>query len=174
MITSVQSKLKSLGHEVHTVASPSKPRRTQVISNYAHPVRPPWVSFTKLIWRAAEWTTRHHVYHAPLLRRGALILADRFYFDELLLDPVKYRFSGSSRMVKAVRNLVPHPFHYILLDAPPEVLYSRKQEAPYADVERLHLAYRQWLAQHPRADRVNAALPLESVVDETLQIILRG
>lgn len=101
------------------------------------------------------------------------MLCDRFYFDEMLLDPVKYRYGGTPWLARKVRNFLPSPNMYILLDAPATVLYERKQETTLKEVEILQQTFRAWAESQANSYYVNAADPLEKVIDCTQHIILK-
>ena len=60
----------------------------------------------------------------------------------------------------------------VLLDAPPEVLRSRKQEVPLEEVARQRAAYLELARTLPTAVVVNAAQPAEDVIQDALTVIL--
>lgn len=106
------------------------------------------------------------------MANGTLILSDRFYFDDVWIDPLKYRYGGSMWLVNRIRKLVPRPDAFILLDAPETVLYARKQEIPFEDVTRLRKAYLEFVATQPHGFCVDASTPLWDVIERTRRILL--
>lgn len=142
------------------------------ILNHALPKRTVVLSLLKLFWRGLDWFLKYHFCYAPLLRQGYIILGDRFYLDELLLDPLKRRYDAPVWLTQCVRDILPLPDVYILLDAPAVILFARKQETTFEEVGRLRDEYLKWAQQQPCNYLVDASLPLESVVEEANKIIM--
>jgi thymidylate kinase len=71
----------------------------------------------------------------PLLRRGCLVLVDRYFYN-YYLDPVSMKYSGPSSWLKCARGLLPRPDVVITLRAPKNVLLQRKQELSEAEILR--------------------------------------
>ncbi len=142
------------------------------ILNHARPPRAPWLSVLKLAVRGAQWWWTYYRTCRPWINQGGVILCDRFYFDDVLLDPLKYRYGGPLWLARQLRAWLPQPGVYILLDAPVAVLAARKQEVTVAEIGRLQAAYVALLRDYPCAYRVEAAAPLEAVVAEVRQLIL--
>jgi len=59
----------------------------------------------------------------------------------------------------------------IFLDAPPEVLLSRKQEVGVEALERSRASYLRLAATHPRFRVIDAAQPLEQVLEEVMRVM---
>jgi thymidylate kinase len=74
--------------------------------------------------------------------------------------------------VKLVSRLIPRPDLVILLDAPPEVLYARKQEFPIAEARRQREAYLDLVKGLSNGYTIDASKPLDKVVVEAEQVIL--
>ncbi len=77
-----------------------------------------WLVYYLLCYRV---TLRLHLAHSTL------VLHDRHLLDALV-DPKRYRYSGPRWLLRLIWWFVPKPDLVVLLDAPPEVLQSRKQE----------------------------------------------
>jgi thymidylate kinase len=71
----------------------------------------------------------------PLLRRNAIVLLDRYYYN-YYLDPDSVKYSGPAWLVDWLRPLFPRPDLVVKLKAPPEVLLARKQELSGAEIRR--------------------------------------
>ena len=69
----------------------------------------------------------------PLLARSGVVVFDR-YFHDVLADPKRYQFGGPLNLVRFMRRLVPKPDLVLILDAPLDVILSRKREVPPEDV----------------------------------------
>jgi thymidylate kinase len=68
--------------------------------------------------------------------------------------------------------LVPKPDIVLLLDAPPGVLRTRKQEVSFEEATRQCAAYRELVEVLPSGVMIKADQPLEDVVNDALRIIL--
>lgn len=109
--------------------------------NHASPPRPVHESVAKILLRASLWCWHYQFHLKPLMAGGTLVLCDRFYFDDVLVDPLKYRYGGPAWLINRLRVVVPRPDFFILLDAPVSVLYGRKQETTIDEVHRLREAF---------------------------------
>jgi thymidylate kinase len=107
----------------------------------------------------------------PRLVRGTLVLLDRYYHD-LLVYPKRYRYGGPLRLARFVGQLIPKPHLVILLDAPPEVIQSRRQEVPFEETARQREAYLKVVENLPNSHVVDASKPLDDVVTEVEGLIL--
>ena len=121
-------------------------------------------SILKLGWLWLNWWVGWFRFLRSSAASGA-VLFDRYHAD-LLVDPVRYRYGGPLWIARLASRWMPQPDIVIYLDAPPEVLLSRKQEVPREALERSRAAYLELAASHPRFRIVDAARPLEDVVGE--------
>jgi thymidylate kinase len=99
-----------------------------------------------------------------------VILFDRYHAD-LLVDPKRYRYGGPSWLAKLASRCMPQPYLVLFLDAPPEVLLSRKQEVSEASLAKARAAYLRLTESHPRFRVIDASKPLEVVVTEVVAAI---
>ncbi len=126
------------------------------------------------IIRAGYWfayNTLGQPYRHVALARSTLILNDRHFLD-IFVDSVRYRYGGPRWLLSVVKALSPRPDLVILLDAPTEVLQSRKQEVPFAETERQRKDYRALLKGLGNGHIVNAAQPFDRVVNDASRVIL--
>lgn len=139
-----------------------------VMDPHARPAKPKVASTLQLlVWFAAYWLDR-------LFRRkrnSTLRIYDRYYHD-VLVDPRRYRYGGSLWFARLVSRLVPQPDLVVILDAPPEVLRSRKQEVAEEETIRQRAAYLEMSHRFPNTLVVDASLPLDGVVDRVEQGIV--
>ncbi len=137
--------------------------------------RPPRRSAASLAKLAFWWLDYGLLGYAtdiyPSLARSTLVLFDRYYHD-LIVDAKRYRYGGPMWAVRLVSRLIPRPDLVILLDAPPEVLYARKQEFPFAEARRQREAYLDLVKGLSNGYVIDASKPLDQVVAEAEQIIL--
>jgi len=76
----------------------------------------------------------------PKKIRSTLIIFDR-YFDDILIDPARYRNGTPTWVVKAIRIFIPQPDLWIVLDCPTEIIQARKAEVSPEETERQRKAY---------------------------------
>lgn len=115
-----------------------------------------WLNWWVAWWRGARSQSK----------RGYLIF-DRYHGD-LLVDPKRYRYGGPMGLAQAASRLMPQPDQVIFLDAPPQVLLSRKQEVSYESLELSRAAYLHLAHTHPRFRIVDASRPLPEVVADVM------
>jgi thymidylate kinase len=134
--------------------------------------KPPRSALTSLakifVWLIEEW-------YAYLFQdqKAILLICDRYYHD-LLVDPIRYRYGGSLWIAKLVGKLMPQPRLWVLLDAPAEVLQTRKQEVSMEETARQRDAYRAFVQNQKDYVIVNAAQSLNEVIAEVECAIMKS
>ncbi len=154
-------------HLAHYKSSPTKTGGT-----ISDPRPWPWlVAISKFIWRAVEWTLQYRNEIRRQCDLGYLFLFDRFYFDDLIINPAKYRYRGPLWPLRLLRRLVPGPSLYILLDVTAETALARKPESTHANLRKQREAFLE-LARRTGGKVIDANRPLAEVVSEARTIIL--
>ena len=120
-------------------------------------------SSAKALFLIADYLLGYMFQVVPALGRTHLIIFDRYVYD-LLVDSKRVRYGGPRWLLRLVALVVPRPDLVILLDAPAEVLWSRKQEVVFEEVVRQRKAYLQVVSKLPSAIVVNAAQPIPDVI----------
>lgn len=139
---------------------------------YALPPRKLAASLAKLGFIWANYTLSGYVADIyPRLVRSTLVLFDRYYHD-LLVDAKRYRYGGPAWLARAVGRLFPRTQLVVLLDAPPEVLYSRKQEFSFEEIARQREGYLELAKNLPNGHVVDSSESLDEVVARVERIIL--
>src|SRR5215217_3315128 len=139
---------------------------------HALPPRKLLVSLAKLGFTWGNYTLAGYVADIyPRLVRSTLVLLDRCYHD-VLVDPRRYRYGGPAWVARAVGWFIPRPQLVILLDAPPDVLYSRKRELPFEEIARQREAYLELTRKLSNGYVVDASKPLDEVVFRVERLIL--
>ena len=103
--------------------------------------------------------------------RSTLLMFDRYYHD-ILVDPRRYRFDGPMWLARLIGGLIPGPDLWIVLDAPADVLQTRKQEVSFEESSRQRKAYERFARQCKNAVVIDASLPLDEVVSEALEAVV--
>ena len=131
-------------------------------------------STLKVLYFVFDYLVGYLLRIRPMLVASTLVLFDRYYHD-LLVDPRRYRYGGSMWLARAVARIIPRPDLWVLLDAPPEVLRSRKQEVSLGELRRQRAAYRELaggLGGLSNSIVVDADRDLEDVVSEVATQVL--
>jgi serine acetyltransferase/thymidylate kinase len=148
-------------------------RPERMPNNTPHAEKPRGVvrSFCKLMFFASDYILGYVFFIKPLLVRSNSLIFDRYY-DDLLVDPRRYRHRGSLAIPRLLRKVVPRPDLWLLLDAPAEVLQMRKQEVSAEESERQRLAYVELLRDQQNVALIDASQPLEAVIDQATDAVL--
>ena len=87
-------------------------------------------------WGLLYWKNQFfHGYKNLTLR-----IWDRYFYD-VYIDPKRYRFGAPLWIAKLIGKFIPQPELIIVLDAPAETIYERKQEVTFEELNRQRLAY---------------------------------
>jgi thymidylate kinase len=99
------------------------------------------------------------------------VLIDRYYYD-FFVDQRRYRLAVPPSLVRLGYFFLMKPDLVLLLDAPTEVLQSRKQEVAPAETERQRLAYRELVRGLSNGRVLDATQPPEKVGADIKRAIL--
>ena len=128
-------------------------------------------SLLKLLYYWLDYTLGYWLKIRPLLVRSTLVLFDRYY-DDLLIDPRRYRYGGPMWAIRLLRWLIPRPDIFLVLDVPKERLLERKQEVSPEELERQVRAYREFVVNTPNAILLDGSESIEEVVAQARDILL--
>jgi thymidylate kinase len=137
-------------------------------------LRGPLASSAKLLFLWADYSIGYFVRVRPALTRSSLVLFDRYYYD-LLVDSRRFRYGGPAWLLKLIGRLIPRPDLLLILDAPAEVLQSRKQEVSPEESARQAALYRALATSPALGDctvLIDATQPLNDVVHRCLDASL--
>jgi len=102
--------------------------------------------------------------------KSSLIIFDR-YFDDMLVDNRRYRYDGSIAIAKFARNFIPRPDLYFILTTDAKVIYKRKQEVSFTELERQVKAYNT-LADNKRYFQIDVNRTPKEITKEILDIMI--
>jgi len=74
------------------------------------------------------------------VHRGKIVLYDRYYFD-MINNPERMNLKINRRFAKMMYSLIQKPALNVLLHAPSEEIFKRKQELDKRTIERLNVGY---------------------------------
>ncbi|MEK7706667.1 MAG: hypothetical protein AAB380_01565, partial [Verrucomicrobiota bacterium] len=109
----------------------------------------------------------------PLLRRGYLVLVDRYFYN-YYLDPVSVKYSGPPSWLNLARRFFPRPDVVVTLRAPKDILLQRKQELPETEILRQAAMLETMKFDPARVIAADASQPAEEVARITLAEILKA
>jgi thymidylate kinase len=142
-----------------------------VTDPHGKPPRGTVVSVLKALSLIVDYWLGYALKIGPAVRRSQLIIFDRYIYD-LLVDSKRVRYGGPAWLLELAARIVPHPDLVILLDAPADVLWSRKQEVPFEEVVRQRDGYCRVARRLPFATTINAAQPLADVIHDVEMAIV--
>ncbi len=106
------------------------------------PTRSAFVSILYLFGFCMDFWVGYAVRIRPQLSRTKLVIFDRYYYD-LLVDQVRYRYSGPKWLLRFLLHFIPGREQVVLiLDAPENVILSRKRQLTLAELQRQRVDYR--------------------------------
>lgn len=143
---------------------------TVVDDPHEKPVYTKLKSYIKLLYFIYQYNLGWIKNILKLKIKSSLIIFDRYY-DDLLVDNKRYRYGGSLPMAKFARLFIPQPDIYFILTADPKVIYERKQEVPFEELERQVESYRS-LADEKRYYSIDVDRTPQEIVKEITKIMM--
>ena len=103
----------------------------------------------------------------PLLRRGYLVLVDRYFYN-YQLDPASVKYAGPAWLLARAQKLFPRPDAVITLRAPGQMLLLRKQELSAEEINRQSATLERMEFDAANILRVDASRSAEEVARSTM------
>jgi len=129
-------------------------------------------SSIKMMMLLADYVLGYLLRLRPALVRSSFVIFDR-YFSDVLADPKRLRYGGPRWLSRLVNWIIPQPDLLIILDAPADVLWSRKQEVAFEKLTELRQRYLEIAASSPNAVIIDASQALSKVIaDAEARILL--
>jgi thymidylate kinase len=122
-----------------------------------------WWSLGRLFAYLLDYWLGYWVVMRPLLARSGLVIFDRYFYD-LLIDPKRYRYGGPLWAARLLFPLIPRPDLVFVLDAPEQLLLSRKQEVAPEEVLRQRRTYLKEAKGFVRTRVIDTSAPIPEVV----------
>jgi len=108
----------------------------------------------------------------PQVRDGTWLVKERGWCD-MIVDPRRYRLRTSPGLVRALGRLLPSPDLLVILEAPPDLIRSRKTELPGEEIERQMQVWRETVSPSQRRLYLDASLPVDELVRLTSEEVRR-
>ncbi len=142
-----------------------------VTNPHGKPPRSWFASLLKLGYYLLDYTLGYWFKVRPALVRSTLVVFDRYY-DDLLVDPRRYRYGGPMRLARWLRRFIPRPELWLILDVPEEEILRRKQEVPLEEIRRQRERYRCLAAELQNAVLLDGRQPPERLAREAEEVVL--
>ena len=142
-----------------------------VTDPHAQPLRGKIGSYLKLMHFWSTYLLGSLSWLYPKKVCSTLVVFDR-YFQDLLADPRRYRYSGSLKLAALLGRWLPQPDLVFILDAPTAVLQSRKQEVTPEESNRQRMAYRSLVAEFQQATVIDTSQSVDASVAHVLEQVL--
>jgi thymidylate kinase len=120
-------------------------------------------SLAKAGWWLVCYTVGYFATVHPTRARGGLVINHRYLVDAIV-DRKRYRYSGPTKLLRAIWHIAPKPDLVILLDAPPEVIHARKKEVALEEIIRQRDGYKEIVGSLDYAFLVSTDQPIDAAV----------
>lgn len=138
---------------------------------HGQPARGLIASLAKLVYLLACYSAGWLYRLWPAKVRSTGIFFDRYYHD-ILADPKRYRYGGPMWLARLVGHFIVQPDLWIILDAPAQLIHSRKREVSLDATRQQCAGYLGLAPTLHNAVVIDASLPIELVVSKVNQTIL--
>ncbi|MEI6562394.1 MAG: hypothetical protein WCO68_09985 [Verrucomicrobiota bacterium] len=144
-----------------------KTDRTPTEQPHAQRPRGTCASWLKVLYYAFDHWCGYLLQQRLALATNHCVLFDR-NFDDLLIDPVRYRLQNSRWLIRLLRPLLPKPALTFILSASPEVIHQRKPELSQEEIARQLAAMQSLAATSASYQIINAQQPAAQVATEVI------
>ena len=129
------------------------------------------LSVMKLFYYYFDFLFGYFLKIKPGLIRSNLIIFDR-YFNDIIIDNMRYRYKGPKWIVKVLNRLIPKPDMFFLLDAPESIIHSRKQELSISELKKQRERFHDLMKSISNGYTIDAACKQEDVVYQVEQTVI--
>jgi serine acetyltransferase/thymidylate kinase len=129
-----------------------------------------FTTIVKLMMFVADYWLGYWLWIRPKLVRSTLVVSNR-YFDDVLVDPRRYRIDHALAFARLLLRWVPRPELWLVFDIPSQVLQGRQEELGEEEATRQRGEYRRLLRGDENVVVLDADQPLERVVAQAERAI---
>lgn len=134
--------------------------------------KPPYMgllSYLKLVHFILDYILGYMVKILSLKSKSSLIIFDRYY-DDLLVDPLRFRYGGSLKIAKFMRSIIPKPDIYFVLTTDPKIIFERKQEVTFDELERQIEVYNSFV-DNKKYFKIDVSQMPEKIIEDIIDIL---
>jgi thymidylate kinase len=128
-------------------------------------------SLGRLVIHILDYWASYWLIVRPMLTRSGLVVFDRYFYD-LVIDPKRYRYGGPLWVARILRAFIPRPDLVFALDAPTQVVLSRKQEVAPEELQRQRETYLKEAMTLQRARVIDTSASVAEVATEVAKAIV--
>jgi len=132
-------------------------------------VRRSWM--LALLWYGHAWIDYLTNIRVQTLR-SRIFVSDRIKLPDAMVDPIRYRYGGSRTLLSSLWKRAAKPDIIFVLDAEPDVIYSRKQELTRQETERQRKGYRDLTKELSNSYIVDTSKPVSEVERDIHRILI--
>jgi thymidylate kinase len=126
---------------------------------------PALLSLAKLAFLFLDFWIGWWIQIKPFVARGGWILWERPWWD-IAIDPTRYRLQGCEAAARMLGAALPNPDLVIILEAPVDVLLSRKREVSEAELIRQTQELRRVVPSRVRTTLLDSQEPISVLVHQ--------
>jgi len=149
-----------------------KKTSAMVSQPHAQPPRSTVSGLVKILYYFADHWIGYWAKVFPAKVRRELVIFDRS-FEDVMVDPRRYRFSRTSWLARCLRKLLPAPDLTFVLDAEAELVHGRKPELAIEELRRQRGVLRQLATDTPRCSLISATESQDQVARTVQKEIIR-
>ena len=131
----------------------------------------PVSSFFRISYYTLDYLIGWQKYIRQDVQYDKFSIFDRYSYD-LLVDPIRTKLNLPRWMRRFFVWLTPKPPLVFVLCARPQIIYERKQELEFDEIERQMKEYSKLAETKKRFVKINAEVSTDEMTDEAIQIIL--
>jgi thymidylate kinase len=128
-------------------------------------------TIAKLMMFAVDYWFGYCCQIRPRLVRAMLVVSNRYY-DDVLVDPLRYRMARPFAFARALLPWIPRPDLWLVFDAPAELIRSRSNALTEEESSRQRGEYRRLLRGYENVVVLDARQQLDKIVAEAERAIV--
>lgn len=142
LINSIVKKNRDKFKKIHFNPDYFRKKKEQIINPHLKKKRGRIFSLLKIIY----WVINNQIFRILNYNSNKIYFFDRYIYD-VIIDPLRYRFSLPNKLIKLIIKFIIRPDLIILLTGNPNKIYSRKKELKLSDMIRLNKKYIKFIRQ---------------------------
>jgi thymidylate kinase len=142
LINSIVKKNRYKFKKIHFNPDYFKKKNKQIINPHLKKKRGKIFSCLKIMY----WIINYQIFKIINYNSKKIFFFDRYIYD-IIIDPLRYRFSLSNKLTKLIIKFIIKPDLIILLTGNPNKIYSRKKELKLKNMVRLNNKYMKFIKE---------------------------
>ena len=140
LINAISNSNKKKFHTIHFIPDFFRKNKKSITNPHGKKKRSKIYSFIKVIY----WLINFKLF--AILNRNSkkIFIFDRYIYD-VIIDPLRYRFSLSEKMTNIFLKYIIKPDLIVLLSGNPKKIYVRKKELKLKEIIRLNTRYNKFV-----------------------------